>query len=293
MILAALTLSLALSGQQADRLKQVMLDPAKTNQKIPVAGGLGVATTIVLPDDWIGVPICGDCAFGTDDSGGALWRILLQKETRTLVVKPIQAPSASLPPSEFLTNIQLSLASGLVLTFFVALVPKAEADFSITLSLPKDATSSSKLSRLEKQLEASFETKVAERANEKLLENLLHPVTCKDIGNKVSRDDGMVVRLKQLCHSGSFLYVTFEVENRKRLPLELGAASLTDPDDNVSGETRFAKRLLGFNERSMGVTAFTNLDPETPHRTYSVLVQEEGGQGRSVEWSGLQFGGWF
>lgn len=294
MLLATMVIgALLTTPAQEGGLREVTLKDGSTNQKVQINGSLGVATTIQLPDDWVGQPICGDCAFGTAESTGQLWRVALQEVTRTLVVRPIVVPSHERPPSEYLTNLQMTLASGITLTFFVQLVPKANADFSVTLRLPEGATSKERVSTLEKELTARFATRLKEATAAAALDNLMTPVVCRDIENKVQRSDGMVVRLSQLCHVGTYLYVTFEVENRQRKALELGSATLTDPDQNSSDMQRFEKSVLQFNETTRGIAAFSTIQPGTQHREYGLVVAEEGGQDRVVEWTNLHFGSWF
>lgn len=290
-VLSAMT---ALSAPASKtNLREITLHPKKTNQKVQIYGSLGVATAISLPDDWVGHPICGDCAFGNAEPKGELWQVTLLRETRTLVVRPIAIPGPDIPESEFLTNLQVALESGLNLTFFIQLVKKDKADFAVALLLPEGASSKERLSQRAKSLEASFAKKLEQALEAKAKDNIMSPVICRDVSNKIKRENGMVVTLSQLCHVGTHLYVTFEVKNRRREPLELGTATLTDPDDNSSSLQRFEKPLLQFNETTRGFASFSSIQPGTTLRKYDLVVAEESGRGRIVEWEGLHFGGWF
>ena len=285
------------ASTQADDTQQshiIKLDPKRSNLIFVVHTTIGYATILKMPEGWVSTPVCGDCAFGDAKSeGDPLWRLDVEKATRTLTIKPILRPGvqksgAFVPASAFATNIGVSLESGMTLSLTVDLVDhQARADATVTFTLPGDATGAARRTALERELEDQFADRVQQAAREKLLGAFMSGARCRDFAGRPNREDKLVVRLRQLCKMQGYLYITFEVENRGRSEALLQSASLSS-NTVLSTLTKFERPLLRFNDRSLGVAA-VELSDSLPPSNFSLTVVEDGGRARSVVIEGIEF----
>jgi hypothetical protein len=271
------------------QLRQIALDPTKPKAVYEIHASPGLSTTIQLPEDWAVTPVCGDCVFGDAALTTQLWRLDLSPETRTINIKPTRLPGPDVPGSAFLTNLDVTLKGGLAITLFVKLTLPEEADARVEFSLPEAAMGTAKASKLERELEEQFDTRVEQATGEKLLDALIVGTKCKDFMGRPTRTDSLVVRLKQLCQNGALLYLTFEIENRQKNDAQLANATLTDTAGNTSSLVKFQAPRLRFNQRTLGIAGIPLASQDVPPSTYTLTVQEDGGKERQVTVDGIDF----
>lgn len=270
-------------------LRVLALDPKKPKSVYKLNTAPGLATVIQLPEPWAVMPTCGDCVFGDAVPAGQLYRIDVLPETRTLSIKPTRLPSVDLPPSSFVTNIDVALQGGISVTFFVELTLPESADARVELTIPGAETSEAKLSIKERELEEKFAERVEERATARLLAAAGAGTVCRDFLGGPRRSDGLVVRMRQLCRNGALLWASFEVENRRRPDVALEGATLADASGASSSQVHFEKRRLRFNEATVGVAGIPLTDGDVKPSTYSLTVVEDGGLSRQVVIDGIEF----
>lgn len=286
LLLSALTLMATASGPQ---LHVIELDPKRPRSVHEIRAAPGVSTTLNFPEAWAAPPVCGDCAFGDDEVKGQLWRLEVVEATNTIVVKPTRLPGPDVPPAAFLTNIDVTLKSGVAVTMFVKLVLPEEAFARVEFRLPESAMAASVLDAERQKLQAEFAARVDVALQEELLEAFLGKVRCRDTWGGPRQDKRMVVRVFQICRNRSFIFVNFEVENAAREDLQLLGASLTDADDASSDRAKFSRKLVKFDERVPGVVLLPLEDETIASSSYELVVTEDGGQARTVTITGLTF----
>lgn len=279
----------AVLATRGPALRVIALDPTKPKAVYKLNTAPGLATVIQLPEPWAVLPTCGDCVYGDATAIGQLYRIDMYPETRTLSIKPTRLPSAELPPSSFVTNIDIALAGGISVTLFVELTMPESADARVELTIPDSAHGEAKLTIKERELEDQFASRVEQKATERMLAAAGAGTTCRDFFGGPTRHDGLVVRMKQLCRNGALLWATFEVENRKRPDVALEGAVLTDSAGGSSTAAHFEKTRLRFNETSVGVAGIPLADSNVKPSTYSLTVVEDGGLSRQVVVDGIEF----
>lgn len=270
-------------------LRVIALDPKKPKAVYKLNTAPGLATVIQLPEPWAVLPTCGDCVYGDAEPKGQLYRIDVFPETRTLSIKPSRLPSAEFPPSAFVTNIDVALQGGISVTLFVELTLPESADARVELTIPDADTGKAKLTLKERELEESYASRVNEAAAERMLAAFGAGTSCREFFGRPNRTDGLVVRMQQLCKNGAILWVTFEVENRKRPDAALESAVLTDTRGGTSSLVYFEKEQLRFNDRSIGVAGIALEAPHVKPSTYTLTVIEDGGLSRQVVIDGIEF----
>jgi hypothetical protein len=257
------------------QLRVIKLDPQKAKAVYKVNAAPGLATVIQLPEIWTTTPTCGDCVFGDAKAETQLWRLDVFPDTRSLSIKPTRVPGADAPPSAFVTNIDVALDGGLAVTLFVELTLPESADARVEFTIPDAERGAAKLTKRERELEARFEERVGERANERLLDAFMHGTSCKDFFGRPNRKDNVVVRLKQICKNAQLVLVTFEVENRRRDEIVLDSALLETTKATPAAGDRLEKTALRFNERGLGVAAVQAAADSSPER-YRLTVTVAG-----------------
>lgn len=278
-----------LPAAHAPKLRVIALDPKRPKAVYKVSAAPGLATIIQLPEPWAVMPRCGDCVFGDDAPQGQLYRLDVSPETRTLSIKPTRLPSPELPAAAFITNIDVSLQGGISVTLFVEMTMPENADARVELTLPADATSAAKMTLKERELEETFAARVDVAATKKLAQALMAGTVCRDFFGRPNRNDGLVVRMKQLCKNGAMVYVTFEVENRKRADVAIESATLLSADGAASSGSEVEREVLRFNQTSLGFASIAMNGLAARPTTYTLTVTEDGGAGRQVVIDGIEF----
>jgi hypothetical protein len=271
------------------QVRNIALDPAKKAihrlHLVP-----GVAATIQLPERWKETPICGQCVFGDTEYKGQLFRLDLVESTQTLTLKTARLPAADAPPDAFITNLDITLAGGATVTFFVDITPYPEqADKRIEVTLPQGANATEKKTAFDREMAQVFEARLAEATAIEGMKAAMYGTKCRDFAGGVRRSDNMVVRLGQLCRNGKLIWVTFDVENRASEDLALAPPSFVGANSVASSRHYFERTTLLFNERTKGVVAAELADPSLPPSTYTVEIVEDGGKSRTVSIDDINF----
>ena len=279
-------------------VREVMLDPKKRLVAEEIHPAPAFTTTLTFPEPWVSAPACGDCQYGDAANKGQFWRLDVDPVTNSISVKFLVVPTSAMladPPN---TNINLQLEGGLYISIVVVLTLDAHtSDLRVDFRLPRGDGAKEKLTAKEKELNASFDARVADAASKELLAALLPGTRCVDFAGSPRRSDSMVVRLNQLCRNGRYAYVTFDVQNRQRGDLQLATATLTNQSGATNVETRsgaevpvvlFDQPVLVFNAHSRGIAAIPLTEPNPPPTTYTLVVTEEGGKERSVTIEGIE-----
>lgn len=256
--------------------RTIALDPKRARAVYKVNAAPGLATVIELPEPWVTPPTCGDCVFGDTKPESQLWRLDVFPDTRSLSIKPTRLPGGDMPPSAFVTNIDIALEGGLAVTLFIELSVPERADARIEFTLPDDEKGDAKLTKRERELADRFEERVKDAAHERMLSASMRGTTCKDFWGRPNRSDNVVVRLKQLCRNAAIVYVTFEVENRRRADLFLASATLESTKQNPSAGEKLEKNQLRFNERGLGIAAIVAGEKDGGPERYRFTVAADG-----------------
>lgn len=252
---ATTTAGQIVAGGKGPQLRVITLDPTKAKAVFKVNAAPGLATVIELPEPWTTMPTCGDCVFGDAKPDAQLWRIDVFPDTRSLSIKPTRLPGGDTPSSAFVTNIDVTLEGGLAVTLFVELTLPEAADARVEFLMRDEDKGKAKLTKRERDLEARFEERANATAIEMMLAAFMRGTTCRDFFGRPNRKDNVVVRLKQICRNSELVYVTFEVENRRRDDINLDAALLESTRQQASAGDKLEKSTLRFNERGLGVAA--------------------------------------
>lgn len=291
-LLLALSFAPTNPGTQPGQIREVMLDPSKRLEAPEIKLAPALTATLTFPEPWVSAPACGDCQYGDAENKGQYWRLDIDERTNAISLKFVAVPTSAMLQNPPMTNVNLQLEGGLYVSLVILLtLDPRESDLRVDFRLPEGASSKEQLSARERELEASYQTRVADEASQTLLKALMPGTRCHEYLGSPRRADSLVVRLKEFCQNGRYLYVTFEVENRARDPLSLYGATLTSLTGASNVELRgdaevpvmlFDKTSLGFNEKTNGIAAIPLEDGAPPPSTYTLTITEDGGRERSI-----------
>lgn len=277
---------------QADAEREVRtipLDDARARRVIRVRTAIGYPAVIEFPEAFAAPPVCGDCG----DKG--LFRLDVAEAQRYLTIKPRlfpgpQADGTVIAADEFLTTLTIRLEH-YTLTFQVELAAEREkADARVVLTLPHRADESefvrTEVAKAKAKMEAEYAGRLQAEVVTGFLKAISEPHHCSSSRARV-REDDLVLEAQEVCFFGNAIYVRFTLENRGRVPVELGELVVgKGSGKNYAGVAEAQQYLtaseVAFQQTATGVVGFRLGDQEEPSTRYQLTVTERGGKHRRV-----------
>lgn len=273
--------------------KNFILDPAKAlDQVYDIYVAPNVGTTIQFPEDWTGSVFCGNCLFPGQIFKDQLFKLELSDKTDQMAVSATQIPgiNGAPPAAGYLTALTVTLRSGITITALLHIALPENAQARVIFQMPNKDTANSILGHEREQRETEFKNRVKDAAADKIMSLLSHGVKCREFSGAPYRDQGFVVRLKQICKASSAAWVTFEAQNRlKTNDLSFKQAVLHGGADIESEQFYFNKPTIGFDEIASGTAWIELSDGEKMPSSWTLSVFEEGGAERKINAKNITF----
>jgi hypothetical protein len=295
-------------------VRQIPIDEKRANKVYRISTSPGYPAIVEFPEAFAAAPACGDCtdaAILRAAKPGApppkidgLFLIDVFQEQHYFTIKPAKYPGlqpdgTNIPVDEFVTTVNVRLVSQLTITVEVSLVEdRGKADARVVFTLPQRAGESSyvqqEIAKMKAQLEQQYAAKVEEGLGRAFIRMLAAPHQCAAIDARTRHED-LVLQVFELCRFGSRLYVQFRLENRGRVPFEIGevmgkksTGKLYAPIEQAAPPLLVADRIE-FQKVASGVAAFELADGEDKVRSFELTVTEAGGRSRDITLSGFGF----
>jgi hypothetical protein len=291
------------SDAVAKEARFIPIDDKRHAKIYRIRTALTYPTTIEFPEDFLEPPACGDCADKDTPPPargelGPLFRIDVYEKARYLTIKPrVPAEEARIPRDDFITNLTVRLEH-VTLTLQVEYSDLRHADARVVFTMPNRAADAGfvaiETARQRAKLEQEFAGKVDRGVTEAFLRALSGPHHCSSLSSR-SRNDDLVLWVREICSFARGVYIKFGVENRARLPADIGdvtvkqgqgsasMAAVMDPQEYLS------TRHIEFRDTATGIIGIRLADGEEPARRYDLIVNERGGKGRELAVSGFGF----
>jgi len=293
-------------------IRTIEIDASKVSRVYRVRTSIGIPAIIELPEAFEVPVTCGDCveelpanappeAVEDFHKSPALFLLTTNPEQRYLTLRPKQYPVSmrgTVPDEDYLTTLTLRLKSHLTLTLQVEYAPRDKADARVVFTLPNRTQETAyvrdTLAKERATLEAQYATRVEEGALQALLNAFVEPHQCAAKSSR-TRADNLVLEVTELCRFGSRLFVRFTVENRSRQTAELGDVAVKASLNGAAAMElqllgrRFTTETLPFGATSVGIAAADVLDATAPVSGIELTVVEQGGKGRQLTLSRLDF----
>lgn len=269
------------------------IDPKKiADQTFDIYVAPNVGTTIQFPEDWIGTIFCGNCMWPKDTFKSQLFKIDDSPKTNQIAVSAIQIPgqNGAPPAAGYITSLTVTLRSGITITALLHIAMPDSSHARVIFQMPGQDTAKAILGEESQKREAEFHARVKESAAQKTMEFLSTGVRCKDFKGTPYRNDGLVVRLKQLCRASTAAWISFEVQNRMKTgDVVLKQASMSGGPELESDQYFFSKPSLAFDEVTRGATYIELADSDRMPSSWTLDVFEDGGPERKITAKNITF----
>ena len=275
--------------QQAPSIRgarQVTLDEATVGKAIEVRTAPNLLTTIELPEDLLGTPTCGDCTDGRSTDSDALFRIEPVAQGRYLAITPNgEGGLRARPGEDAVTTVLVRLEHATLMLYLKRVERRTAADTRVVLVYP-NRSSESEYVRVEKaKLEAESAARIEAEVSGRFLRAFSEPHNCTRKGTRIRNDD-IVLELTELCYFGREVILTFTVENRGRVPLEVGSVVV---NKGANKREYLSDRTIEFQKVSSGVVSLRLTEADTSDGPFELTLNEGAGKHRSITVGGLRF----
>lgn len=273
--------------------KNFVLDLAKAlDQSYDIYVAPNVGTTIQFPEDWTGSVFCGSCMFPGQAFTNQLFKLELSDKTNQMAVSATQIPGLNgAPPAPgYITSLTVTMRTGITITILLHIALPENSQARVIFQMPNQDISNSILGHERQEREVELTKRVKEAAGDKVMALLSAGVRCREFSGAPYRDQGLVVKLRQICKASSAAWLTFEVQNRlKTSDLSLKQAFLNGGADIESDQYYFSKQTLGFDETVVGTTWIELADSEKMPKSWTLSVFEDGGAERKISAKNITF----
>src|SRR5512138_2593554 len=267
-------------------VRQIVLDEKTVGKAIAIRTARNLLTTVELPEDMLGAPACGDCTDGKNPESDALFRVEPVAQGRYLAITPNSTASGRAKPGEEpVTTVLVRLEHATLMLYLERVERKSAADTRVVLVYP-NRTGETEYVRAEKaKLEAETAARIESEVSGRFLRAFSEPHHCSKKGAR-ARNDDVVLEVTELCYFGREVIVSFTVENRGRVPVEIGSVVV---NRGTSKREYLSSRTIDFQKESRGVVSLRLGDGEPVAGPFELTVFEGAGKRRAVTVGGLDF----
>jgi hypothetical protein len=265
-------------------VRQIVLDEKTVGKAIPVRTARNLLTTVELPEDMIGPPSCGDCTDGRGSDPDALFRVESVAQGRYLAITPV-GEARLRAGEEPVTTVLVRLEHATLMLYLERVDRKLSADTRVVLVYPNRSSESEYVRAEKAKLEAESAARIESEVSGRFLRAFSQPHHCSKKGAR-ARNDDVVLEVTELCYFGREVIVSFTVENRGRIPVELGSVIV---NKGASKREYLSDRTIEFQKVSSGVVSLRLPEGDATGGPFELTVSEGSGKRRSVTVAGLEF----
>ena len=273
----------ASSASPVQGTREIVLDEKSTGRVFAVHTAPKVLSTVEFPEELAGRPACGDCEADPGPDGDALYKLAYSMQGRYMTVRP--NPNARRPrDGETGTTILVRLEHA-TLTLFIEQTERARADTRLVFTYPNHSSDTEYIRVERAKIEAEASGKVETMFRGRMLKAMQEPHACVRKSARTRAED-IVLEVKEMCYFGRDIFFLFQVENRGRVPLEVGAVVVSrgqNAHDDLGGG-----RVEG-DEPSVGAVAVHLADGDALKGPYELSIHEQGGKERVISVARLEF----
>jgi hypothetical protein len=267
-------------------VRQIVLDEKMVGKAIAIRTARNLLTTVELPEDMLGAPTCGDCTDGKNPDSDALFRVEPVAQGRYLAITPNAAATARARLNEEpVTTVLVRLEHATLMLYLERVEKKSAADTRVVLVYP-NRTGEIEYVRAEKaKLEAETAARIESEVSGRFLRAFSEPHHCSKKGAR-ARNDDVVLEVTEICYFGREVILSFTVENRGRIPVEIGSVIV---NKGTSKREYLSDRTIDFQKVSSGVVSLRLPEGDTTGGPFEITVSEGSGKRRAVTVGGLEF----
>jgi len=267
-------------------VRQVVLDEKTVGKTIAIRTARNLLTTVELPEDMLGAPSCGDCTDGKNPDSDALFRVEPVAQGRYLAITPnAEAARRTNPGEEPVTTVLVRLEHATLMLYLERVERKSAADTRVVLVYPNRSGETEYVRAEKAKLEAETAARIESEVSGRFLRAFSEPHHCSKKGAR-ARNDDVVLEVTELCYFGREVILSFTVENRGRVPVEIGSVIV---NKGASKREYLSERTIEFQKVSSGVVSLRLAEGDAAGGPLELTVSEGSGKRRSVTVGGLDF----
>jgi hypothetical protein len=266
--------------------RQVVLDEKTVGKAIEIRTARKLLTTVEFPEDMLGTPTCGDCTDAKNPDSEAAFRIEPVAHGRYLAITPNgDGGRRSKSQEDTVTTLLVRLEHATLVLYLERVERKASADTRVVLVYP-NRSGESEYVRVEKaKFEAESSARIESEVSGRFLRAFSEPHHCSRKGAR-ARNDFIVLEVTELCYFGREVIIGFTVENRGRVPVEVGSVVV---NKGASKREYLSERTIDFQKVSSGVVSLLLPEGDRSSGPFELTVYEGAGKRRAVTVGGLEF----
>jgi len=267
-------------------VREIILDEKTVGKTIAIRTARNLLTTVEFPEDMLGAPSCGDCTDGKNPDNDALFRVESVAQGRYLAIAPnSEAVRRTKVGEEPVTTVLVRLEHSTLMLYLERVEKKSAADTRVVLVYPNRSGESEYVRAEKAKLEAEGAARIESEVSGRFLRAFTQPHHCSKKGAR-ARNDDVVVEVTELCYFGREVIVAFTVENRGRVPVEIGSVIV---NRGASKREYLSERTIEFQKVSSGVVSLRLADGDPTGGPFELTVSEGNGKQRAVTVAGLDF----
>ncbi len=267
-------------------VRQIVLDEKTVGKAIAIRTARNLLTTVEFPEDMLGAPSCGDCTDGKNPDSDALFRVEPVAQGRYLAITPNgEAARRAKPGDEPVTTVLVRLEHTTLMLYLARVDKKSAADTRVVLVYPNRSGESEYVRAEKAKLEAESAARIESEVSGRFLRAFSEPHHCSKKGAR-ARNDDVVLEVTELCYFGREVILSFTVENRGRIPVEIGSVIV---NKGASKREYLSDRTIEFQKVSSGVVSLRLPEGDTAGGPFELTVSEGSGKRRAVMVGGLDF----
>jgi hypothetical protein len=274
-------------NRPANLAREIVLDDKTARGAIVIRTARDFLTTVEFPEDVLGTN-CPGCTDWKGADGDGLFRVEPVAKGRYLAITPTSGEGRRARAGEEpLANMLVRLEHATLVLHLERVEKKSVADTRVVLLYPNRSPESEYVRTEKAKLEAESAATIQTQVTERFLHAFAEPHHCARKGTR-ARNDDIVLEVREMCYFGREVILSFTIENRGRVPIEVGSIAV-NKGARESKRGHLPEPTIEFQKVSSGVMSMLLPEGENTAGPYELTVSENTGKHRVVTVGGLEF----
>ena len=267
--------------------REIVLDEKTARGAITIRTARDFLTTVEFPEDVVGTN-CPGCTDWKGADGDGWFRIEPVAKGRYLAITPTSGDGRhGRTGEEPLATMLVRLEHATLVLRLERVERKSAADTRVVLLYPNRSGESEYIRAEKAKIEAESAATIQTQVTERFLRAFAEPHHCAQKGAR-ARNDNIVLEVTEMCYFGREVILSFTIENRGRVPIEVGSVAV-NKGSRESKRGHLSESTIEFQKVSTGVMSMLLPEGDNSRGPYELTVSENTGKHRVVTVGGLEF----
>ena len=267
--------------------REIVLDEKTARGAITIRTARDFLTTVEFPEDVVGTN-CPGCTDWKGADGDGWFRIEPVAKGRYLAITATSGDGRhGRTGEEPLATMLVRLEHATLVLRLERVERKSAADARVVLLYPNRSGESEYIRAEKAKIEAESAATIQTQVTERFLRAFAEPHHCAHKGAR-ARNDNIVLEVTEMCYFGREVILSFTIENRGRVPIEVGSVAV-NKGSRESKRGHLSESTIEFQKVSTGVMSMLLPEGDNSRGPYELTVSENTGKHRVVTVGGLEF----